>query len=188
MPQMPSDMITINPPTAPIIDVVMPSLKEGGISFGTFEVDNSIQNYYRNLQNTVKTSFTAFKTIVDTSAKLTEFRLKQEIGVAKGKRNMMINEAKRLGLMPDLVGDEFSADQIAEIIKEGYSKKPEEVTEKPEEVTEVEETTPTPLYSLYPRSRQTLREIMNPTIPYRYRVPNPWTYVLNPSLYYYGDK
>jgi len=105
MSQMGNDLFTINAPMAPVVDVVMPPLIEGGVSMRAPEYDNSIANYYQNLRNTVKTTADAFKNIVDVSMKLKQMKLQQQIAVGKAAADVINNSRGPDGRIIDIPKD-----------------------------------------------------------------------------------
>ena len=101
MAQMENELITINAPMAPVIDVVMPPLREGGVSMVAPEYDNSIANYYNSLRETISTSFAAFKSIIDTGNEKAKWDVKNKMTKEKAVRSFILNEGARLGLIPE---------------------------------------------------------------------------------------
>jgi len=98
---MENEIITINAPMAPVIDVIMPPLREGGVSMVAPEYDNSMANYYKSLRETVRSTTAAFKSIIDTGNEKAKWDIKNKLTREKAIRSFMLNEATELGLIPE---------------------------------------------------------------------------------------
>ena len=150
MAQTENELIPIKAPMSPVIDVVMPPLREGGVSMVDPVYDNSMANYYENLRATMKTTAAAFTSIMKTAEEKTKWDLKKKLETDRDHRDSMLNLAKIHGHMPDLEGKQYSVEAIKAMILDGAKNNTFDFNEDEAAVfPKKEDTTASDFWSIY---------------------------------------
>ena len=94
MSQMENELIVINAPDSPVVERITPAPQQGGMSFGTLKYSNNLGIYQKMLMDNIKTTATAFQTLVDVARKRDLWETRNEIDNELKRRTEIGNQIK----------------------------------------------------------------------------------------------